>query len=102
MTIPLRSTWGDLLDRASDGVGGNDEGVALAEVRDVYDRGRSVRAESGAGLGQRLLVDVGDDDERAVVGELLGDAQADSLRAAGDHGDTAVQGKNGKNAHVKA
>ena len=36
-------------------------------------------------------LDIGDDDGRAFVGEALGNAEADALRAAGNDGDAAGQ-----------
>jgi hypothetical protein len=43
------------------------------------------------GPRRRALVQVGDDDSGALVGEPRGDREADALRRAGDNGDLLLQ-----------
>ena len=60
-------------------------------VGDVHGDGvGEVCAEFGALGGGPVAVEVGDEDETALVNKALGDLRAESLRAAGDQGDAAA------------
>ena len=64
----------------------------VAGIGDVRPRPPSPSPVSAVGRRLRsLLVDVGDDDRRALLGELLGDRPADPLGAAGHDRDPILQ-----------
>jgi hypothetical protein len=81
-------------DRVEVSVACDDLLVRRLHVRKLGDVGhdaRGVRADLGDRLVQLVLLKVGDDHAGALVHEFLGDPQADTGRATGDHGDLAFE-----------
>ncbi len=73
------------------GLGQPGDVVVGGDVDDVA-ADRSTRAGDFVVDAVRALpIDLGDLDERAVLGEQPGDARADAVAAAGDHRDPAVE-----------
>jgi hypothetical protein len=65
--------------------------VGLGDVEDVGAHRAAGRLDLGALGLSPLGIDLGDLDQRTVLGEQPGDRAADPVTAAGDHGDLAVQ-----------
>ena len=65
--------------------------VVVADIDAETARPRAARAELSGRALRRLFLDVSDHDGGTLLGEPLGDAEADALGAACHHRDAAVQ-----------
>ena len=63
----------------------------LGDVGADREHLRALRLDRLGGSGERLLLDVGEDDHHAFGGEALGHAAADSAGGSGDDGDAILQ-----------